>query len=243
MEDFPKISVITPTLNSAAIIGDAVLSVANQSYKNIEHLIIDGLSTDGTIDIVKGYQRKYPHIRVVSEKDNGIYDAMNKGIKLATGEWIYFLGSDDALYNENVFCSLLPYLRTAKLEVIYGNVIFRLSGQKYDGKFNQLKLLKRNICHQGILTRKSVYNKLGKFDLTYRALADWHFNMKWFNDKSIKHLYTDILIAYYFEDGYCFKNPDKNFIKDWNYNITKYFPNVILIIYYLKENRIVRKLT
>ena len=102
MANLPKISIITPTYNSEKSIESCILSVANQTYKNIEHLIIDGQSSDNTLGIVKNYAERFSHLRVISERDNGIYDAMNKGIDLAQGEWIYFLGSDDIFYDEHV---------------------------------------------------------------------------------------------------------------------------------------------
>ncbi|GAB4128568.1 MAG: hypothetical protein OHK0045_02960 [Raineya sp.] len=89
----PKISIITPTYNAEKTIGACLESVAKQNYPYLEHWIIDGLSTDNTIKIVSEYARKYPHIKYVSEKDRGIYDAMNKGIDLAKGDFPTVLGS------------------------------------------------------------------------------------------------------------------------------------------------------
>lgn len=232
----PKISIITPTFNSETKIEECLLSVAIQTYQNIEHLIIDNLSTDTTLDIVTRYQAIYPSIRLVSEKDEGIYYAMNKGIKLAEGEWLFFLGSDDALFNKNVLFSLMPYLRNSKLDVIYGNVIFSVSGEKYDGKFTKFKLLTKNICHQSIFVRKSVFNITGYFNIEYKALADWHFNMKWFNNKSIKRKYINEIIARYYEDGYCYNNPDIKFSEHWEQNVKNYFPWLIRFIYF-NQNR------
>lgn len=242
MKDNPLVSIITPTLNASSTLVSCLNSVAFQKYRNIEHIIIDGLSNDDTFEIAKKFQNQFVNIKVIREKDFGIYDAMNKGIDLAKGEWIYFLGSDDALYDDNIFFSLLPLLNNTELDIIYGNVIFKISGKKYNGKFNSLKLLNRNICHQGIITRKSVYEKLGKFDLRYNALADWHFNMKWFNDKKFKHTYIDNIIAYFFEDGYCYNNPDVRFIEDWEKNTNMYFPYLTIKIYQNKDNKVVSNL-
>lgn len=238
----PLISVITPTLNSEATIEGCLRSVANQTFKNIEHIIIDGISSDLTLDIIKKYKAEYSNIRLISERDIGIYDAMNKGIDLSNGEWLIFLGSDDTLYDENVFLSLLNFLSDSKLEVVYGNVIFKVSGEKYDGKFNRIKLIQRNICHQAILTRKRVFNKIGKFDIQYKSLADWHFNMKWFNNSKIKHKYTDRIIANYYENGYCFNNLDLKFGEDWDRNVADYFPLLTRIIYRLECGKLFGKI-
>jgi glycosyltransferase involved in cell wall biosynthesis len=238
----PLISIITPTFNSVTTIEDCLKSATYQSYKNFEHLIIDGLSSDATLDIIKKYQTQYSYIRFISEKDMGIYDAMNKGINMAKGEWLYFLGSDDILYDENVFSALVPLFNNLKLKIIYGNIITKISGKEYDGKFNSLKLLNRNICHQSIFSHKSVFDKLGGFEIKYKSLADWHFNMRWFNDKQIKHKYIDLLIACYNENGYGPNNPDLRFFQDWDYNINKYFPKISRKLYKYKNRMIVGKM-
>ena len=95
MEKLPKISIITPTLNAAETLEACILSVKNQTYLNKEHLIIDGQSTDGTLHILKKHAENYPQLKWITENDDGIYDAMNKGIDLSSGDWLYFMGSDD----------------------------------------------------------------------------------------------------------------------------------------------------
>lgn len=237
----PKISIITPTLNSMLTIESCLSSVASQTYKNIEHLIIDGASSDGTLEIVKRYQSNFNHIRLVSESDKGIYDAMNKGIDLAKGDWLFFLGSDDTLYNKNIFSSLSEILSDPKLDIIYGNVIGKTSGRKYLGKFSKIKLIFANICHQAILTRKTVFEKFGKFETKYKTSADWLFNMKWFNDKSIKHIYIESNFVFYSESGYSFNNPDLNFSLDFESNVKKYFPKITNIIYKFRNTPFVRE--
>jgi len=219
----PKISIITPTLNVEKDIESCILNVVNQTYKNKEHFIIDGKSTDNTISIVKKYAEKYPHINWVSEEDGGIYEAMNKGIDVANGEWIYFLGSDDMFINEDVLNSIFAQKNTEGLDISYGNVKFKHSGHVYDGEFNPVKLIKKNICHQSIFFRKSVFNKLGKFETKYKGVADWVFNMQWFNEKKLKIKYINDIVAIYNEAGYSFNNPDIEFAADREMLINKYF--------------------
>ncbi len=96
-----KISVITVCRNAAGTIGANIFSVYSQKYDNVEHIIIDGASTDGTVELLRGIQEQ-GNVRFISEADNGIYDAMNKGIKLADGEWVFFLGSDDIFFDDEV---------------------------------------------------------------------------------------------------------------------------------------------
>lgn len=199
MDDTPLISVITPTFNTSNSIEQCLLSVANQTYKNIEHLIIDGLSSDPTLDIIKKYLAQYPHIRVYSEKDNGIYDAMNKGIKLAKGDWLYFLGSDDKFYNENVLSSVFQNTKINKAKVIYGNVLIEedagwaKNGQIYDGEFTLSKLIDKNICHQAIFFNKIVFNRCGGFNLKYNICADWDMNFKLW--ATYPFTYTETIVA------------------------------------------------
>src|SRR5690606_10153742 len=102
MEHQPLISIIIPTYNSAKTLRQALTSVVGQTYKKIEVLIIDGCSNDDTLVIVQSYAAEDSRLKWVTEPDNGIYDAMNKGIQLAKGEWLYFLGSDDKLHDEYV---------------------------------------------------------------------------------------------------------------------------------------------
>lgn len=232
MEGKPKISIIIPTYEASKTLSVALESILEQSFTDYEILIIDGLSTDNTVEIAKSYNDK--RIRIISERDNGIYDAMNKGIRLAEGEWIYFLGSDDRLYDCEVLNIIYQTIKNNGWDVIYGDVVFAISGKVYDGEFTKLKLLEKNICHQSIFTKKSVFNKTGLFNIEYKALADWHFNIKWFNNKTVKRKYIGQIIAYYYEDGYSFNNLDTNFTKDWNRNIKQYFPVFIRLKFLIK---------
>ena len=156
-----RISIITPVFNAQEDIETCILSVANQSYKNIEHIIIDGFSTDNTLEAVKRYANKYSHIFWISEKDEGIYDAMNKGIDKSNGEWIYFLGSDDVFFDRDAIERVFIRKDIEESDILYGNVKFKHSGIIYDGKFNFFKLMEKNICHQGIFFRKDVFNEVG----------------------------------------------------------------------------------
>jgi glycosyltransferase involved in cell wall biosynthesis len=201
----PFISIITPTLNSEARIEACLKSVANQTYKTVEHLFVDGLSTDRTIEIVKKYQTLFNHIRLISEKDCGIYDAINKGIGVAAGEWVYILGSDDELFDRNVLERIIKsgYL-SGKASFVYGNVLVenKISwagkGEVYDGRFNTRKLVKRNICQQAVFYRKELFFRYGLFDLRYPVCSDWEKNLQLF--RNVKTKYIPEIIAR-FEGG------------------------------------------
>jgi glycosyltransferase involved in cell wall biosynthesis len=202
------VSIITPSFNAANYIESAIESVLNQNYKNWEHIIIDGDSSDNTIEII----RKYKHIRFISEPDNGIYDAMNKGVKLAKGDWLYFLGSDDQFVNNYVLDNLFKNDVT-QYGVVYGNVYWdkRRFGEVYD----KYKIIKRNITHQALFYRKSVFEKHGFYSERYKVWADYEMNLKWIGDPEIKHKYFNIDICNYNTSGYSSNYPlDKRFCKN-----------------------------
>ena len=120
--DILKITVVTVCYNSVATIRDTLESVASQSYKNIEHIIVDGGSTDGTLAVIREWKR-HP-VRLVSERDNGIYDAMNKGITLATGDIIGILNSDDAYYDSHVLENVSAVMSDASIDACYADLIY-----------------------------------------------------------------------------------------------------------------------
>ena len=159
-----KVTIITAVYNGAAYIKRAIDSIAEQTYDNIEYIVVDGGSTDGTVDILR--QHSNVVTRFISEPDKGIYDAMNKGVKMATGDWIYFLGCDDYLYPDfSKMCTLLDDKHT----IYYGNVFHR--GRVQDGAFTAYKLSKYPIPHQAILYPRVVFEKYS-YDLRYKISAD-----------------------------------------------------------------------
>ena len=240
--DHPRLSVITPTFNSEKHLEACVLSVAQQSYANKEHLIIDNLLTDGTLEILRQYSATYPHIRFISEKDNGIYDAMNKGISLSEGKWLYFLGSDDCMFNEHVVTDILTSPEADVSDIIYGNVQWGENGWRYDGEFSSFKLIEKNICHQAIFYRRDIFERLGTFDTKYPVLADWAFNMQCFGNKDIQRTYKDIVIAVYAPNGYSSKKTDTLFFAEKKILIRKCFPERFVTMLYFKQlqNKLVK---
>lgn len=195
----PLISIILVNYNSGECLVDAIDSIRIQNYKDFEFIVIDGNSTDGSLDIIKTNK---PFInQMLSEPDRGIYDAMNKGIKMAKGDWIYFLGADDQLFDEHILSKASSVLKSTKADVVYGNVLKTPSQVLYDGRFNAFKMIYRNVCHQAIFYKKSLFDRIGLFDTKYQINADWEFNFKALLSGTIKFEYVPLTIAYFNEEG------------------------------------------
>jgi len=187
------ITIITVCYNASKYIEETILSVINQTYSNIEYIIIDGGSSDGTLDIIKKYQNKIHYW--ISEPDKGIYDAMNKGIKKATGEWINFMNCGDSFYDNHVITNLINKV-DSKSDVIYGNTCLIYSIGKYIDKG---KIVSANNCmpfgHQASFTRNTLMKQYG-FDLKYKICADYNFFHQLHNNNATFE-YIDIIIANY----------------------------------------------
>lgn len=210
----PLFSIIIPTFNAEGTLAVALDSIVNQTYRNWEVLIVDGLSADHTIKIAEKYQKQFPKIQIYSEKDNGIYDAMNKGIDLSKGEWLYFMGSDDCLYETTTLEKIAKQKEIKSFDVIYGSVYTTRFNGIYDGVFSYTKLMNQNICHQAIFFRNSVFKKVGKFNLKYKSHADWHHNIRWFFSSKIQKLYVNQIMATYADGGFSSLNNDEVFVRD-----------------------------
>lgn len=214
IQSSPILTIIIPAYNSGGTLDIALKSIINQTIKDIEILIIDGLSTDNTLEIVENHKLEFAGINIVSEKDKGIYDAMNKGIMLAKGEWIYFMGSDDSLYEPITIEQFLNNPELKNNEIVYGDVYSTRFNGRYDGLFSYSKLINQNICHQAIFFRKSIFTKIGKFNMKYKAYADWDHNIRWFFSSKVSNAYLNQIIANYADGGYSSLYVDEVFIKD-----------------------------
>ena len=192
-----KISIITVTYNNASVIKDCLESVKSQKYNNIEHIIIDGRSTDETLSILKS-RRKQLSV-MLSEADKGIYDAMNKGIKLATGEIIGFLNSDDFYSSNEVLLKVANTFKNERqLDSCYADLIYtdRVDTSK---KIRYLKsskykqgLFSKGWCpgHTTFFVRRSIYERYGNFDLNFRLASDFDLMMRFLEIHKIKSRYV-----------------------------------------------------
>jgi glycosyltransferase involved in cell wall biosynthesis len=170
--------------------------------ENIEYLIIDGASTDKTVEIIKQYSDKYT-IKWVSESDSGIYNAMNKAVKMASGEIIYFLNARDKLFDEKVIASVLKQFETSDTDFLYADILTcdsnNLSKESIK-KFNHVDkyfLFRDCICHQASFYKKSVIEKFSGFNENLKLAADYEMLLKIMADKNLKKEYLPITAAYY----------------------------------------------
>lgn len=187
----PLISVVTVVYNAEAHMERAIQSVISQTYDNVEYIVVDGGSTDATLQIIKKYDSAIDYW--ISETDSGVYDAMNKGVKIATGDYVLFLGSDDTLFD--IFHELADSL-VEKTRSYYGSVVLSKDNQVYDGRFYAFKLFLQNIPHQAIFYSRAIFEEYA-FDLKYIAVADYALNLKLFSDKRHGFRYIPFLIATY----------------------------------------------
>lgn len=190
----PLITVVTVVFNGQIALEETILSVINQKYENIEYIIIDGGSSDGTLDIIKKYDSKIDYW--ISEKDSGIYDAMNKAITIASGDWLIFIGSDDELIIS--IDSLVNKMIDHK-SVYYGDVILKKTKLVSGGKFNKYKIMQRNICHQAIFYPRYVYFS-NFYDVNVGMLADYKYNLMLFG-RDINFKYVPVTISCFNEEG------------------------------------------
>lgn len=210
-EDRPLYSVVIVVYNGVKTIQRAIDSVVGQNYSDYELVVVDGGSTDGTINILSNYRSQISTLIV--EPDNGIYDAMNKAIRVSKGRYVYFLGSDDAIYDSNVLSDCSRSILQDEPDLLYGNVLMSESRMKYNGKFDYAKLLAQNISHQAIFYNITVFDRLGGFNLRYKRHADWDFNLKLFEDNTYKLVFFDRLIAI-FQQGSTSSQHDVPFIRN-----------------------------
>lgn len=202
------------TYNAKKNLPDLINSVALKKNDDIEFIVIDGNSTDGTIGILK--QNSHIIDFWLSEPDTGIYDAMNKSIGYANGQWLIFLGADDLLCDG--FTKALPYLKSAGT-IYYGNVVFY--GKVFEKIYDDYYLTKLNICHQSIFYTRKVFSKY-KFDLRYKVYADYHLNLKCWKDPDFKFEHINYLVASFAAGGYSEFTADPLFEKDKNLLFKRY---------------------
>lgn len=193
-----KISIITVSLNAVAYIETALQSVHAQTYPCLEHVVIDGGSTDGTLEVVDQYRDRLAYF--MSEPDRGIYHAMNKGIKIATGDVLFFLNADDRFADRQVVADVVSvFSQNADLEIVYGNLLREFSGnivqRKQPSTITREYLAGRTILHQTVFARREVFDTTSGFSEHYRVVSDYEWALKVFLRDRRNYLYYDRDIA------------------------------------------------
>ena len=195
----PFFTIIMATYNSAKNIRKALSTVKNQTFNDYEVVIVDGVSKDNTLEIIE--EVKDERYRYISEKDNGLYEAFNKAMKMAKGEWLYFLGSDDWFYDDHVLNDIFNHLNNAKGNVYYGDVLIKgdtgwaKDGEIYSGKFSPRKLLKKNICHQSIFYRRSFIEENNIiYNQRFYVSSDWDFTIQCFLKAKLRYIKRTIAV-------------------------------------------------
>lgn len=260
---YPKITIVTVVYNSEKFIRKTIQSVLVQNYPNIEYLIIDGKSTDKTLDIIKDFSD--PRFSFVSEKDKGVYDAMNKGIDKANGDWIIFMNAGDYFYSENAISSVFNQSLYTDIDVIYGDAEFRLKNIAYIEQAKEEVDTNQYMpfSHQAAFVKTSIAKKY-KFDLDFKITADAAFFLKLIKS-GCKFLHVNVIIcSYNAEEGlsadndykrslelvalqakYNSVNPEDKYFQDYikkskkMSQLKKIVPNFIWI--YLREKQVSKK--
>ncbi len=226
-----KISIITVVYNNEATLQQAIESVLNQSYPNIEYVIIDGSSKDNTVSIIESYKNRLGYF--ISEPDKGLYDAMNKGIQAATGDVIGILNSDDLYQDSTVLSDIVHQFSTnPALDIVYGNLVYvkkdavdqvvrNWKSKDYYAKFFD----DGNVPpHPSLFLRKEVYEKVGLFNLEFKLAADYEFMFRVFKKYDFKSKYIDRLIVKMRLGGETNKsiqniiNQNKEILRAWRHN-------------------------
>jgi glycosyltransferase involved in cell wall biosynthesis len=221
----PLISVIMPTLNSVNDLHRSLGSLIAQSWRSFEVLIIDGGSEDATVSLASQLLKvaDLQH-RIETVDGSSIYGAINHGIKAASGDWIYVLGSDDMLLNARVFEDLAPLLRQAQpgVWVVHGDVWIEEPGYRYGQKWDLPRFLDRNISHQSAFYRRKPIQALGiEYNESYRIYADWDYNIRLLAHGG--YCYVPLPVASYACTGTSSRAVDERFLADKDRNAMRYF--------------------
>ena len=196
----PMFSIIVPTLNVAGTLHECLESLVRQTCGDFEVVLVDGCSTDGTLDVANSFASTLGDRLVIhSGPDENVYDAMNRGVGMATGEWLLFLGADDTLYEADTLARVAAFIGEHEpSDLVYGDVIMRSIGSRYAGAFDLDRLLfDTNICHQAIFYRRELFAGIGPYNLRYSVWADWDFNIRCFSNPALVTRYMDIVVAQY----------------------------------------------
>ena len=211
-----RLSIITINRNNAIGLESTLQSVASQTYKEFEYIVIDGASTDGSVEVIKKYESEFAHLKWVSEPDLGIYNAMNKGIRMASSEYIQILNSADCLAAPNVMERMLVALEKAnKPSIFYGNMVKcfpdgkRLVDKSFAGhEITMLGMFLGTLNHNPAYIRRDLFERYGYYDEHLRIVSDWKWYLQAIIFGSEKPQYADIDVTSFDMTGISETNKD-----------------------------------
>jgi len=192
-----KVSVITACYNAQNTIEETIRSVLLQTHKDIEYIIIDGNSTDKTLEIVSKYENIVS--KLISEKDSGVYNAMNKGISNATGDLVFFLNADDVFINETVVENFANYAKQTQAGLLLGNILMlnRYTGENYyekQGFIDNFQLINSTIFHPATFFRREIFQKYGNYNENNKIVSDYEWYVNYFRNGG-DYKYFDVPIS------------------------------------------------
>lgn len=241
------ISIVTVVYNGEKTIRKTIESVLCQSFKDYEYIIVDGLSKDNTVSIAKEYEERFEgRLRIYSERDKGIYDAMNKGIKHAKGDYVWLVNADDWM-EPNALQDIYNFYKESNLDfsqIIQGGINIRKSDDlsvkysalpnNYEHFAKKSRKLQMGISHPAVIVPKNVYDEIGLYDDRYYISADVDFAIRCYR-KGIKIGYMQSIITNMTDGGISNQFPIKKNWHDWNLRCDKFCSNKLHKIYYLSE--------
>lgn len=192
-----RFSIITVSYNAEETIKDTINSVLSQTFEDFEIVVKDGLSTDNTISMIPKDRR----ILLISQKDNGIYDAMNQAIEASQGEYLIFMNCGDTFDSSDVLLNVDKFIsENPGIDIIYGNYVVNGDVRIQPKILTDFYLFRTPLCHQSMIIKKELFDEIGFYDLRYRILADYNFTQKaWWNGKKFE--YIDLVVCKYLGGG------------------------------------------
>ncbi len=218
-----RVSIITPTYNSSQTLGDTLASVQKQTYGNIEHVFIDNLSTDETVQMIKKYQDSTTNlVKLHSQSDLGIYDATNNGVKIATGDIVAVLNSDDFYISPNLIQEVVDTFEKTNCDVCYGDIVIvdRNDTNKIKRKWKSGQFSKKNIfrgwCppHPAFFYKRDLHNKYGYYSTNFSIASDYDFMIRLIKSDDTKMKYIPKVFTIMRHKGHSSKSFSQR-IKGW----------------------------
>jgi len=206
-----KVSIVTVVKNAADTLEDTLKSIYSQTHQDIEHIVIDGISTDGTLGIIEKYRDKISYF--VSEPDTGLYNAMNKGIKAATGDILFFLNGDDRIYSKTTIVNIVETFNQTNVDIIYGDLITvnkknNMEELQSGSGADKFFWMNQCLCHQVIFYKAELFKKYGFYDEKYRIAADYDFNLRCIFKNKTKAVYIPKIISKFTVGGLGHQNKE-----------------------------------